>query len=330
MSLNEFELIATYFKREPKQPSVIKGIGDDCAIVSVDQDHSLVMSMDTLVAGRHFPKSASPKQIATRAFCTCLSDLAAMGAKPQWFTLALTLPDADPAWLNDFSQSLLSIADEFECDLIGGDTTQGQLTITIQVHGVVKHQQVLTRDAAKVGDLVFVSGPLGDGAAALNLLLNTKKFFDIEKQQKEYLVERFYRPEPQIKLGQYLTHCANAAIDISDGLLADLQHVANASHVDIDVDVDKILISDACRTVASNDLESLRYALSGGDDYQLAFTVSAEYSSALDDLIKQKSADVVKIGRVVDLSSGSPSVRCFEDGRLLSYDNQKGYQHFTS
>ena len=330
MSLNEFELIAAYFEKEPKQPSVIKSVGDDCAIVSVEPSYDLVMSMDTLVAGRHFPNSASPKQIATRAFCTCLSDLAAMGARPQWFTLALTLPSADPSWLNEFSQSLLSIADEFDCDLIGGDTAQGPLTITLQVHGVVKHQQAFTRCAAKVGDLVFVSGPLGDGAAALSLLLNSKKFLGVDDQQKKYLIERFYRPTPQIKLGQFLSKYANAAIDISDGLLADLQHVANASHVDIEVDVDQIPISDACKTIADNHVESLRYALSGGDDYQLAFTVSPENSAVLESLIQQKSVDVVKIGRVVELNSGAPSVRCFEEGRLLSYDNQKGYQHFAS
>jgi len=315
---------------------VVKGIGDDCAIVEVERYRQLVMSMDTLVAGRHFPDSALPSQIATRSFCTCLSDLAAMGASPQWFTLALTLPEANREWVSEFSDALFAIAGEFECDLIGGDTTQGPLTITLQVHGFVEKEKALTRDAAQAGDLVLVSGPLGDGKAALEFLLNQDSFPMLDSSQLAYLVERFYRPEPQIEIGRRLLNCANAAIDLSDGLLADVQHIADASKVDVEIDLDEIPLSDACLSVAGGNRQAIHYALSGGDDYHLAFTVSPHRLSMIKDLIKETQssretlAKLSVIGRVVATSSGSPSVRCFEKGNLISMSDQKGYQHFAS
>lgn len=343
MSLSEFDLIATYFQRQPKHKSVVKGVGDDCAIVSARSDHHLVMSMDTLVLGRHFPQAASPEQIATRAFCTCLSDLAAMAAEPRWFTLALTLPEADPLWLERFSRALLSIADDYACELVGGDTTQGPLTLTLQVHGEVKQNCALTRDAAKEGDAVFVSGYLGDGAAALDILLdessiNLQAQAGVDKKELDYLSGRFYCPEPQIKLAQAIADYSHAAIDISDGLVADLQHIAVASQVDIDIDVDALPISSACQKVAGD--RALQYALSGGDDYQLAFTVPAQHIALIEQINADEKWNMTLIGKVVALNAGEPDagkpnpgkavVRCFQNKQLFTVKDRTGYQHFAS
>ena len=183
MSLNEFSLIKQFFTRQAQQASVIKSVGDDCAILSVPNHQQLVLSMDTLVAGRHFPESATPYQIATRALCTSVSDLAAMGAKPLWFTLGLTLPSADEPWLAQFSAGLFAAAAPLNIDLIGGDTTKGPLTITVQAHGVVDKECALQRDAAQQNDRVFVSGYLGDGAAALALIQQNQSYLHLQHQR---------------------------------------------------------------------------------------------------------------------------------------------------
>ncbi len=323
--MKEFDIISTYFQRPVKHASIVKSIGDDCAILSIPESCQLVVSMDTLVSGRHFPENTLPEHIATRAFCTCLSDLAAMGATPRWFTLGLTLPEADISWISSFSHALFDIADEYDCELVGGDTTQGPLTITLQVHGFVTQGSALTRDAGVEGDAVFVTGALGDGAAGLELLLS-KPVVDDETQQ--YLARRFHRPEPQIIAGRTIVDYANAAIDISDGLVADLQHIARASHVDIEIDVEKLPISAACQKVGGD--KALHYALIGGDDYQIAFTVPRKNIDVVNSLVAQKKLNATYIGELVTCQETYPKVRCLRDGQLLSIDNEKGYQHFAS
>ncbi len=345
--MKEFDIINQFFKKpnllgagsslieSALKGSVVKSIGDDCAILSVPDEHHLVLSMDTLVCGRHFPNDALPEQIATRAFCTCLSDLAAMGATPYWFTLGLTMPEANIEWIASFSKSLLNIAEEYQCELIGGDTTQGPLTITLQVHGVVEKGKALRRDLARVGDRVFITGYLGDGAAALALISDGALDKVIEQIDKEYLVERFYCPQPQIQSALKIVNYSRCAIDISDGLLADLQHVAMASEVDIDIDIDKLPISSACKNLVS-DATSLNFALSGGDDYQIAFTVPENSLSEIRQLIKDGVVVATEIGRIVnaDTKSDDYCVRCFEQGKAVQIDdlltNNKGYQHFAS
>jgi thiamine-monophosphate kinase len=341
--LKEFDIINQFFKTSVSSvgssfveaASVIKGIGDDCAILSVPENHQLVVSMDTLVAGRHFPVDALPDQIATRAFCTCLSDLAAMGAAPRWFTLGLTLPSSDVEWIASFSTALLNIAQRYQCELVGGDTTQGPMTITLQVHGVVEMGKALRRDRAKIGDSVFVTGSLGDGAGALALINNDAMVNDVDEHQKNYLQERFYCPEPQIEAGLKIIDFAHAAVDISDGLLADLQHIAAASEVDISVDVDSIPLSLACKSLVGN-AKALVYALSGGDDYQIAFTVPDKYLVTVSELINKEELAATKIGKVVatDLSKNQYQVYCCKKDKKIEIksilDDYKGYQHFAS
>lgn len=323
MPLHEFDIISQYFTRPSTDSLVDKGVGDDCAIVTVDPSKQLVMSMDTLVSGRHFLENTPPYNIASRALCTSLSDLAAMGATPHWFTLGLTLPSVDQQWLAQFSRGLFAIADTFSMDLIGGDTTQGPLTITIQVHGVVDRGCALRRDQAAVGDEVFVTGCLGDGAAALALLHNQ---LTVDQVADEYLRHRFYAPTPQVNAGLQLQGLANAAIDISDGLLADAQHIANASQVAIHFDVERLPISPCLQSVHSQ--TTLPWALCGGDDYQLLFTVGREALPAVHQLVKQGKLDATSIGQVVE---GEPSVQCFQQGQPFSLSHrQTGYQHFAS
>ncbi len=350
MPLGEFEIIKKYFHRQVMQSSVVKSVGDDCAILSHSENKHLVMSMDTMVCGRHFPEDMDPYHIGSRALCTSLSDLAAMGAKPLYFTLGLTLPNASEEWLASFSAGLFSIAEKFSCDLIGGDTTQGPLTITVQVHGEVDKGSALRRDAALIGDAVFVTGTLGDGAAALALLQGKreeqgpgselKKKESLDSGGEQYLLQRFYAPLPQILAGQKLLSYANAAIDISDGLLADAQHIADNSQVGINIDVERLPISVAAKHFGVKDCYS--WALTGGDDYQLLFTVSQEHLNAIQKLIEAGDLDATHIGEVVKLNAkldarDQSSVNCFLNGEPyqknnnnIDNDSYAGYQHFAS
>lgn len=330
--LTEFDLISRFFTSNTQSSSVVLGVGDDCAVVAVEPGQQLVMSIDTAVEGRHFPASAQAADIATRAFSTALSDLAAMGAEPRWFTLALTLPQANTAWLQAFSESLMQCAKQYACELVGGDTTQGPLTISVQVHGVVSENHFLRRSAAKAGDQLYVTGCVGNGAAALRYLLNGNAL-SISQDHQDYLHKHFYAPAVQIKAGLALVNVANAGIDISDGLLADLEHIALASDVDIDIDVDCLPLSPACLAVAQTHEQAVAYALSGGDDYQIAFTVPAENVTAVSNMIAQGLFRATKIGAVRDKKNAQAGVRCLSEGVPIYFESnnlQKGYQHFAS
>lgn len=332
-TLYEFDIIRRYFQKPGQKPgnhpNIVKGIGDDCAILSIPAGHELVISMDTLVVDRHFPRNLQPNEIAQRAFCVCLSDLAAMGAQPVCFTLSLTLPKADGVWLDTFSSALLAIADVYQCPLVGGNTTQGPLVITLQVHGLVKSGLALTRDGAKAGDKLYVTGALGDGRAALSLLTQSAS---AGVASTNYLRERFIRPEPQIKAGRLLSGNCYAAIDISDGLLADLHHLAQASQVDIEVNLDALPISQACREVAGTQVMS--FALTGGDDYQLAFTLPEmsrqKTNGEVLELLHQSSITATDIGQIIPKENQNPTVHCIQNGQRICWKKEKGYQHFAS
>lgn len=316
----EFALIREYFQRDLKtdaQQDVLLGIGDDCALLAPPVG-LLAISVDTLVAGVHFPLESSAGDIAQRALRTNLSDLAAMGACPKWFTLALTLPDSDEGWLREFSRELFACADEYHIALIGGDTTRGPLSITIQVMGETPPGAALRRDGASADDFVFVTNTLGDGAAALALLESRTAF---EDAHAEYLRNRFYRPEPQLEAALKLRHIASAALDISDGLVADCAHICAASGVGAVLDVEALPLSEA---VQSLPLEVAReYALSGGDDYQLCFTVPPENMPELAMLIARGELQATLIGRMV-VGAG---VQLLLDGEPF-FVARKGFEHF--
>ncbi len=329
--MNEFQLIQQFFQHEQAdllltekvQASVVLGIGDDCALLQIPSNQQLAISVDTLVADIHFPADANPEDIAERALRTNLSDLAAMGAEPLWFTLALTLPKnseySSEKWLRGFSRGLFRTANEYEIVLVGGDTTSGPLSITIQVMGNLASHQALRRDGASIGDFVCVTNYLGDGAAALAVIQNRLTLSD---EHEKYLRDRFYRPTPRLIESYLLRGIASAALDISDGLVADLNHICEASDLGAVIDVETIPMSTAL--LAVNDLQQARlWALTGGDDYELCFTVSPEKMPELAMLIAEEKINVTVVGEIV---AGS-GVKCELDGETFELAT-KGFQHF--
>ncbi len=321
--LTEFEIIARYFCGIDGGASgslVNLSVGDDCALLSLPADQQLALSIDTLVAGRHFPDNADPYQLAQRALAVSVSDLAAMGARPLAFTLALTLPSVNSEWLDSFSKGLRRTAEQYQIPLVGGDTTQGPLTLSLQVHGSVSAKTVLKRSTAQPGDAIFVTGTVGDAAAALAVI---EKRLVVDKPQQDFLIQRFYKPTARIEAGQGLLGIANAAVDISDGLLADLGHIAKASGMAAIINVDQIPISTVLNQIVENP-QALAYALSGGDDYELCFTVPREKIHQVKTLGQQLSLPVTEVGVMV---AGS-GVSCIDkQGNNVVIDST-GYQHF--
>ncbi len=319
MAIGEFELIQQYFHKQPGGDGVVQGIGDDCALLQVPEGMHLAVSMDALIADVHFPANADPALIAERALRVNLSDLAAMGAQPLWFTLGLSLPDADEPWLESFSEGLFAAANHFECVLVGGDTTRGPLTITIQVHGAIAPGKALLRSEAAPGDKIFVTGVLGDGAASLAAL---RQKFSVHEEDMTYFSNKFYRPEPCLKAGQRLQGLASAALDISDGLVADLQHICEESLVGAVINLESLPVSSELSRYES-ECPIYDWALAGGDDYQLCFTVSPRNIDTVNALIALGEIDATEVGEIV---SGS-GVTCLKSGDVY-VSEQTGYKHF--
>lgn len=310
MALSEFGLITRYFAapRFPVAPvcGVVLGIGDDAAILRLPPDQDLVVSVDTLVAGVHFPPAMAPEHIGHRALAVNLSDLAAMGAKPLWFTLALTLPEADEVWLEGFSRGLAALAQRFAIALVGGDTTRGPLSITVQVHGSVARGMALRRDGAQPGDDVHVSGVPGSAALGLQRVL-------AGHGAEDELARVFLYPEPRIALGLRLCGIASAAIDVSDGLFADAGHIATRSGVRIVLASERLPLCAGSETQTALDL-----CLAGGDDYELCFTASPVQRGTITGIASALGLRCTRIGAVLQ----GEGVEC--DG----HDAVHGYQHF--
>lgn len=290
------------------------GVGDDCALINPPAAKQLCLSIDTLVEGIHFPPKFAPEHIAQRALGTALSDLAAMGACASHFSLALTLPSVNEQWLSDFSRGLAAMSERCGVSLVGGDTTKGPLTISIQVHGWVAEGAALCRSGAKVGDLVFVSGELGSAAGGLALSLAGQCPVDAEA-----LLARFEQPWPRLALGEQLVGLASSCIDVSDGLLADAGHIAMRSGVALALDLDVLPIHPALVQLFKESV--FDKALSGGDDYELLFTLPPERLACLEAL--DLSTRVTQIGTV---KAGS-GVSVTKNGQPWQADYQ-GYQHF--
>ncbi|MCP5213732.1 MAG: thiamine-phosphate kinase [Pseudomonadales bacterium] len=322
MPISEFELIKQYFDDSTAQKQcadLVLGIGDDGAIISPRPDHDLIVAVDTLVAGVHFLSEANPYDIGFRSLAVNLSDLAAMGAEPAWFTLALTLPGADEEWLKEFSRGLFELARSYQLPLIGGDTTRGPLTISIQVLGYVPSAQALCRDGAKVGDLIYVTGSLGDAAGGLRLLQNKESSL-----QDDYLQTRFLRPQARLKFGQCLRGLAHAAIDISDGLLADIGHITKRSGVGARVELARLPLSVQLKAVFGSE-RAIEMALSGGDDYELCFCVAPTQADKVAELAKQLGLAITCIGCV----EAEPGIRLYNaQGEPVDSALAAGYQHF--
>ena len=317
--MDEFTLIRQCFASASNDSSVALGIGDDCALLTVPNGQQLAISMDTLVEGTHFLPNTAPEHIASRALATAISDLAAIGAKPLWFTLGLTLPAVDDDWITAFSESLFNHAKLWGCSLVGGDTTRGPLSITVQVHGAVEPNKALKRSGANAGDVIYVTGHLGDGAAALALLQHK---LTLRKPAQDYLKARFYRPTPQLEAGQLLAGIASSAIDISDGLYADLGHICHASGVGARVDVNRLPLSEYWRDSVSRD-QALAWAISGGDDYQLCFTVPKTHIATIEQWQREGKLQATAIGKMTE----NTDILMVNKGKAMDFDFT-GYQHF--
>ncbi len=324
MACGEFSLIARYFDRvRSTRRDVETGIGDDCALLTVAEKQLLAISTDTLVSGIHFLPDIDPRDLGYKALAVNLSDLAAMGADPAWLTLAITLPEIDEPWLEAFSDSLFEQLDYYDMQLIGGDTTRGPLSMTLGIHGLVPAGRALKRSGARAGDWIYVTGTPGDSAAGLAILQDRLAVADA--QQADYLLKRHLRPKPRVLHGQALRDRASSAIDLSDGLISDLGHILKASDCGARIMLDSLPYSDAMRDNVDAE-QALRWALAGGEDYELCFTVPELNRGALDVAIGNLGVPFTCIGQIVPASEG---LQFFEEGRPVTLD-LKGYDHFAS
>ncbi len=326
MSLSEFQLIERYFSAcGVGRPDVIVGVGDDAALVTVAPGQQLALAIDTLVAGVHFPPDVAPADLGHKALAVNLSDLAAMGAEPAWATLALTLPEVDESWLAGFATGFAALAVQHGVQLIGGDTTRGPLTITVQVHGLLAAGKALRRNGAGVGDEVYVTGTLGDAAVALRLWQSeARRSSDPDAIS---LYARLHRPTPRMAMGLALRDLASAAVDVSDGLAADLAHVLDASGVGATLDVTRLPLSTALRSHwGGSESEARRLALSGGDDYELCFTAPAARRAAVMAAATHADCAVTTIGSI----DAAPGLRLLDAGGAEMVLSGAGYDHFAA
>ena len=320
--MGEFDLIKRYFSRKSLQNEVILSVGDDCAITSISAGYQLAITTDTLVEGTHFLPSISPAALAYKSVAVNLSDLAAMGATPTWVSLALTLPEIKEAWLAEFSQSLFAILDRYSMSLIGGDTTKGPLSITLTAQGFLPENQGLFRHQAKVGDWIFVSGFLGDSAAGLDLLLQNRK---IENESDRYFIQRHLHPTPRVDLGLALLAFSCCALDISDGLLADLGHILERSQVGAEIYLENLPLSHhLCTQYEQTQAE--KFALTGGEDYELCFTVSEEKHEEMEQVLRSQGIKVTCIGQILPATSG---LNLLKNGKKMALPTHIGFDHFS-
>lgn len=314
----EFDLIARIRARAAStRADVVLGIGDDAALLQPSANKHLVVAMDTLNAGVHFPEGTAPADIGWKALAVNLSDLAAMGAKPAWCTLSLSLPQADAAWVDGFLDGFCALANEHDIALVGGDTTRGPLSVCLAVHGFVEPGRALRRDGARVGDLVWITGTLGDAAGAL-------KQWRARTAIDPALRARLDRPQPRIAIGRALVGFAHACIDVSDGLLADLGHVCAASGVGAEVSLDTLPWSEALRTHFDLDTRRALQA-SGGDDYELCFTAPDSAREEVARIAQDTGVQIVRIGRIV----AGNGVRAFDADGEAWQAPRAGHEHFA-
>ncbi|AIN47525.1 thiamine-phosphate kinase [Candidatus Palibaumannia cicadellinicola] len=322
MACGEFELINRYFNqmRNTRQ-DVLVGIGDDCALLSVVGTKLIAISTDTLVAGTHFLPEIDPIDLGYKSLAVNLSDLAAMGADPSWLSLSLTLPSVDEAWIAAYSHSLFQQLNHYNMQLIGGDTTKGPLSITLTVHGLIPVGQALTRSGACISDFVYVTGTLGDSAAGLAILQN--KLPVNNEKDRQYLLGRHLRPQPRILEGQVLRDIASAAIDLSDGMINDLRRILIESDCGVHINLENIPCSSALKRHTTPD-QALRWALSGGEDYELCFTVPQINCAALDVAMNYIGTQFTCIGQIKPSGEG---IKFMVHNHPVQY-NWYGYDHF--
>lgn len=329
--MSEFSLIDRYCQNiGVSHQATSIDVGDDAAVIQIPSNKELAISVDTMVEGVHFFPNVSAENLAHKIAAVNLSDMAAMGAEPKWATLALSLPKINENWLAAFSMSLNRVLTHYGVQLIGGDTTQGSLTLTMQIMGLVDKGEALTREGAQLGDVLYVSGQLGDAALALAVL---KGEIDQGEMDRQHLLSCLEKPIPQVALGLEIAGFASSCIDISDGLVADIQHIAKASDIAISLDVERLPLSTSYAhylDVGGN----LDLALSGGDDYQLAFTANPMHQTTLEKISSELGVELTDIGKIVakhdDISSSGSDhlLQLSFNGKPYALDRDLGYQHF--
>ncbi|MBL1276905.1 MAG: thiamine-phosphate kinase [Ectothiorhodospiraceae bacterium] len=324
MSSPEFNLIKQFFTEQRiSRPDVSLGIGDDAALVSPPAGMSLAVSTDMLLSGVHFPEQTSAAAIAYKALAVNLSDMAAMGAEPAWFTLSISLPEVDENWLGDFSQGLFAIANTYGVQLIGGDTTRGPLCMSVQIMGFCPEGKALTRSGAQIGDGVFLTGTVGD--AGLGLALQQDPLRRHYSAENEYLIDRLEYPTPRVSAGIALRNIATSAIDISDGLAADLKHVLNASGVGADIEIERLPLSTAFVGEQRATIEKAwQFAVSAGDDYELCFTAPMSQETAIQERLNAENCPCVCIGRI----SAPHGLRWRDANKIERQISVMGFDHF--
>ena len=319
LSLDEEQVIARYFDKQQPDPFVALGIGDDAAIINMPGGR-IAVSTDTLVAGTHFDEASSnASHLGHKALAVNLSDLAAMGAKPRWALLALTMPTADSGWLEDFSDGFFRLANQHGVSLIGGDTTRGPLAMTVQVIGILDERHILSRNTAQVGDGIYVTGRIADIA----LIMLCEDTLQAYPQSHIQCLKRMQQPTARVTEGLLLARYATAAIDISDGIFKDLSRILSASGVGARVDIDDIPmipeIAQCCLT-----LELLLKVLSYGEDYELLFTLSDTRLDELKPALDELGTPITRIGTI----EAEQGLRCYRKSKPVELPERLGYDHF--
>ncbi|MGP7735401.1 thiamine-phosphate kinase [Oceanimonas smirnovii] len=320
--MNEFEIIKQYFTGHCGRKDVIMGPGDDCALLQLPPNTTLAVSTDTLVANVHFFADMDPVALGHRALAVNLSDLAAMGADPCWVSLALTLPEVNEAWLKGFCEGFFELAEYYNVALVGGDMTKGPLSITVTVHGSLPQGKALRRDGAKAGDGIYVTGTLGDAALGLQQQLGN---VTVAEPQQAFVRTKFEHPHPRILAGQALRDIASSALDLSDGLLGDLAHIAHASHVRAQLELELLPLSKAMTDTVKQE-QAWQLALTGGDDYELCFTVPELHRGQLETSLAHCGVKFTRIGRMV---AGEAGVELTADGKPYQLA-ARSWDHFRS
>lgn len=331
MASDEFDIIRRHFNRDGlafSRTGVALGIGDDCALLTPQPGQQLAMSMDMLQEGVHFLPNSDPYLLGQRTLLVNLSDLAAMGAKPLCFTLGLSLPSRDEKWLERFSAGLAEVAQAHDCPLVGGDLTathsqRGAMTFCVQVHGEVPEGRAIKRSGAKAGDLIYVTGTLGDAAAGLAVLQGLSAV-SLSERQRSSLVAAFCQPTSRVAAGIALRDVVTTAIDLSDGMASDIEHILRASDVGATIEVQNLPLSDAfCAMIPEAD--RLTLALGGGDDYELCFTLAPEAIDEMETRLRTLAVQVTCIGRI----ERDPGLRWQRNNKLLTLEIA-GYNHFPA
>lgn len=319
--MGEFEVIQRYFANSGRaRKDTLIGVGDDGAVLKLREGYDLVVTTDTMVAGTHFFPDVDPRALGHKLVAVNISDLAAMGAEPAWLSLAMTLPKVDDPWLAAFADALSETADYYDCQLVGGDTTRGPMTFTVVAKGQVPHGKMLTRRGAKVGDFIYVTGTLGDAGLGLRLCQGQ---VEVSKKHRAHILQRFHYPTARLAIGQALRTVASSAMDLSDGLYSDIQHLMHRSSVGASLDVDRLPLSQALKDSCDRST-ALALALSGGEDYELLFTVPESKKSMLDVLLSPYGVPVTCIGRITG-AAGKLELRAGNE--LFAYEH-RGFEHF--